>query len=89
MKIVLNKCFGGFGLSEEAYKELGIPWDGYGYEFDYDRSNPKLVEVIEKLGDRANGGFAELEVVEIPDDVLWEISNYDGIETIHESHRSW
>ena len=31
MKVVINKCFGGFGLSKEAYKFLNIPWDGYGF----------------------------------------------------------
>ena len=24
MKVVINKCYGGFGLSEEACRELGV-----------------------------------------------------------------
>lgn len=28
MKIVINRCYGGFGLSEAAYDKLGIGWDG-------------------------------------------------------------
>lgn len=91
MKVVVNRCFGGFGLSEEAYKELGLPWDRYGYAYNSEelRSDPKLVEVVERLGDRASGSCARLRVVEIPDGVSWEIDDYDGRETVRESHRSW
>ena len=28
MKIAINRCFGGFGLSKAVYKELGIKHDG-------------------------------------------------------------
>lgn len=31
MKVVINKCFGGFSISEEAFKCLNLKWDGYGY----------------------------------------------------------
>ncbi len=90
-KIVVNRCYGGFGLSKAAYKELGIEWDGYGYAYcDYEkRTDSKLVEVVEKLGELANGQFAELEVVDIPDGVDWEIDYYDGVETVRERSRSW
>lgn len=89
MKIVINKCYGGYSLSREAYEFLGLTWDDYGYEFSEDRSNPKLVECVETLGESANGAFAELEVVEIPDDVDWEIEDYDGVEWVSEKHRTW
>ena len=91
MKIVLNKCFGGFGLSEEAYKFLGLKWDKYGYTFcEYDkRTDKKLIECVEKLGDKASGHGAKLEVVEIPDNIEWTIENYDGVETCEEKHDSW
>jgi hypothetical protein len=89
MKIVINKCFGGYGLSKEAYKKLGIKWDGFGYKFIDDRSNPRLVKVVEQLGNKASGALAELKVVEIPDDISWEIDDYDGIESIDEVHNSW
>jgi hypothetical protein len=36
-----------------------------------------------------NGDFAELKVVEIPDDVQWQIEEYDGKEWIAEKHRTW
>jgi len=41
------------------------------------------------LGKKANGGYAELKVVEIPDDVDWEITEYDGLEQVEEKHRVW
>ena len=90
-KIVINRCYGGFGLSKEAYHFLGLEWDGYGflYNSDIERTDPKLVECVETLGPLANGLCSDLKVVEIPDDVIWEISDYDGIETVEEVHRSW
>lgn len=54
-----------------------------------DRTDPKLIQVIEELGKEANGACAEIVIVEIPDGIDWEISEYDGLETIHEKHRSW
>ena len=91
MKIVINKCYGGFGLSKEAYEYLGLAWDGHGYEYRYhgNRADHKLVECVETLGDIANGQFAKLKVVEIPDDVEWEIEEYDGVEWVAEVHRTW
>jgi hypothetical protein len=88
MKIVINTVYGGYQLSEKAYQELGLKWDGYGFAFDEDRANPKLVAVVEKLGD-CSGETAKLEVVEIPDGVDWEIEEYDGKEWISEKHRTW
>lgn len=89
MKVVINKCFGGeFGLSDKAKKklgELGVQYD----PFDIDRNNPKLIRVIEELGEEADGSFALLKVVEIPDDVQWKITARDGIEQIEEVHRVW
>lgn len=91
MKVVVNKCYGGFSLSEKAYEFLGLEWDGYGYAYnDYDlRTDEKLIKCVETLGNKASGRFANLKVVEIPDDVEWEIDYYDGIEKIEEIHRSW
>ena len=89
MKVVINKCFGGFGLSVRAYKFLNIPWDGYGYEFIEDRSNHTLVKCVEALGEDASGSFAKLKVVEIPDGVEWEIGEYGGTEWVAEKHRTW
>jgi len=53
------------------------------------RNDPALVQAVEELGDKANGCFAKLTVVEIPDDVKWQIEEYDGLEHIAEVHRVW
>jgi hypothetical protein len=162
MKIVINKCYGGFGLSARAVariaeiegrpcyffqrdrrKGLNAPeipttiekieadgsriglWNAYDipdphstlpsqgnwhemtmeqrqfsnqewalhtHEGRYShnkRNYAPLVQAAEELGEKANGGFADLHVVEIPDGVEYEIDEYDGVESIHEVHRSW
>lgn len=145
MRIAVNKCWGGFGLSKEAqalymekkygvdniyyYKTNTAGWGGKkstkedfikevdshyisitttdcGEEFDdyrkfnavwFDdyndsiefRSDPVLIKVLEELGDDANGDFAEIEIVDVPDDANVYIDNYDGMETVEEKHRSW
>jgi len=152
MKVVINKCFGGFSLSALAIKRLSelegkecyfykhnfsntykkIPiedckgytmWSAftegdedklneflntYPQDFsngkdEYDetyelisldirpniRHDKLLVMVVEELGDKANGMCAELEVIKIPDDVDYEIVEYDGFEHIAEKHRTW
>lgn len=78
MKIVLNKDFGGFGLSKKAYKYLGEEWDGM-------RTDEKLIKCVEELGREANGVCADLQVIEIPDNSFYKIYEYDGLETIYYS----
>lgn len=53
------------------------------------RTDPYLVQVIEKLGTEADGSYAQLKIVEIPDDVEWEIQEYDGSEWVAEKHNTW
>lgn len=134
MKVVINKCYGGFGLSRKATLALfdaapeffteddcpdrwisgfgqWVPIEGrsefahsnyssvfkkgekaYHLERSYDplfRAAPALVAVVEQFGEEASDSLAELEVVEIPDGVSFDIDEYDGIESIHETHRSW
>lgn len=91
MKIAINKSYGGFSLSKEAYDWLGIEWDGYGFAYTdtSERINPYLIECIETLGEKANGEYSELKIVEIPDDVEFTIEEYDGVEWIAEVHRTW
>ena len=140
MKIVLNDCYGGFGLSDTAedlyaeksgfklyrykqtkYKhcdgevayerckpgeEKGIftctmkkdlgdsfsdyPSESYFYSGGLERTDPILIEVVQELGvEAASGDLSELKIVDVPDDVSWEIDDYDGIEHRAESHRTW
>jgi hypothetical protein len=132
MKVVINTCYGGFGLSVKAvllyakYKGFKIypcvdvkgepkkyaplkkgdnpfivfysrtplkngefPDKSHFSETSIPRADTALVRVVEKLGEAANGKYSRLKVVEIPDDVKYEIDEYDGNESIHEVHRSW
>ena len=129
MKICINTCYGGFGLSEKGidrYAELaGIKLykedDRFGRknyfvepeefhkvhqedrkngnytesnrlffsDYDIERTDPILIQVVEELGEESWGEYAELKIVEIPDDLEYEIDDYDGRESIHERHRSW
>ena len=134
MKVVVNRCYGGFGLSEEAETEFlrrkGItayhysPKKGYNmrqvmsvpeskfrelqkqfknnpkelnHYYLYDkvsscmpRNDADLIAVVESMGsEKASGDYAELRIVEIPDDIEWEIDEYDGMEKVREKHRSW
>lgn len=95
MKVVINRRYGGFGISREArelyskyylerYKRIGDYHD-----YDVDRTDPILVRVVEELGEQADGGFAKLKVIEVPDDIEWTINDYDGIEWVAEVHRTW
>jgi hypothetical protein len=141
IKVVINNCFGGFGLSKEAcqlfwnikgqqvwieedikFKSIGLftVWlvppeerieskEESFYEMSMDerkdynetcslqtwycrevgRDDPTLIQVVEQLGDAANGSHAELRIVEIPDGVNWYIEEYDGLEHVAERHRTW
>lgn len=138
MKIVINKCYGGFGLSEKAVfryfelmnKPVWTEKTKYGFnnyyiispekritkipneefynlpldkrheynkacssetfnEYTICRADPLLVQVVEELGEEAGGRHASLKIVEIPDDIEWDIEEYDGTEWIAEKHRTW
>jgi hypothetical protein len=112
-KIVVNACYGGFGLSDEAvmryaklaminlirvegeiksichyYKDV-VSDDNYFSPHDLERDDPILIQVVEEMGEAANGDMSELRIANVPDDVIWYIDEYDGIETVSEVHRTW
>ena len=90
MKIVINTCYGGFGLSDEALKLYNeySEHDETNY-YHIERDDPALVRVVEELDEKADGNYASLKVVEIPDGVEWCIDEYDGMEHIAEEHSTW
>lgn len=61
----------------------------YFSDSDIERTDPFLIEVIKQLKDKANGSCAKLKIIEIPDDIEWEVKEYDGNEWIAEKHRTW
>jgi len=89
MKIVINKCYGGFGLSEVALTRYNNETGNNKQDWDIRRDDPVLVSIVEELGEDSWGGYSKLKVVEIPDDVEWQIHEYDGMQWIVETHRTW
>lgn len=54
------------------------------------RSDPSLVRVVEELQELSWGEYAHLKVLDIPDDVIWEIWHLDsGTEIVKEVSREW
>ena len=97
--IIVNTCYGGFGLSEQAktmYLELTKEVERSEHFFvdqDVSRDDPALVRVVTELGIKASSGLhAKLGIVHIPDDVPsdgWIIQEFDGFEFVAEKHRTW
>lgn len=133
MKLVINSCYGGFGLSPKAlkrylelkgkqayfYKQITYMWENNAVKFqridsvdvrngglfnycttedqgeflndwpsnifhssDISRNDKCLIQVVEELGEEANGSYSNLEVVEIENGRWYKIDEYDGYESI-------
>lgn len=79
MKFVINLCYGGFSLSEQAAAALGL--DSV-YD-DIDRNDERLIALVEQDAEAASGAHADLAVAEIPDEATdWYIDEYDGSESL-------
>ena len=97
MQVVINTKVGGyFALSKDAIeyiqkkiKDKDQKKSVGSYAFEQDRSNPILVEVVRKLKAKADGNNAALKIIEIPDDIEWQIFAINGEEWIAEKHRTW
>ena len=88
-----NKPYRFLILAEDAGKDSD--GDIYDYnvidESDIARNDPLLIEIIKEVGEENAGAEdSEIKLVEIPDDVEWQIDcdNY-GRECIVEKHRRW
>jgi hypothetical protein len=138
MKIVINRCYGGFEMSRKAEDEYlrrkgkqAYFYKQTKYEFrngvneyqriladdneffhytttkdlgetcnkfpdktlfmdrSVERTDPDLICVVEHLGKAASGPCSELSIIDIPDGIEYEIDEYDGLESVEETHRSW
>ena len=87
VKVVKDKTNPIFG--SDFYKNGVVNDENYFWDHDIERSDPILIETIAALGDKANHWCSNLKIVTIPDDVDWEIHEYDGREHIAEKHRTW
>jgi len=85
-KIVYNSSYGGFGLSDEAeirYRELTDNINNEDFDVCIiDRADPVLVQVVEELGDKANGTHARLRIADVPPGTHYRIDEYDGYESV-------
>lgn len=85
-KVVINVCFGGYGsFSEEAiklYKELGGQAEVRKDRILVGRTDEILIQVIERLGSKADGEYSSYEIEEVPDGFDWDIDEYDGAESL-------
>jgi len=96
-KIVINACFGGFDLSDEAIamfrERKGIAdTERPTYADEIARDDADLIAVVEALGGKANTPHSEWKVVEVPmwlQEKGWLIEEYDGREYIAEMHCTW
>ena len=81
-KVVINVCYGEFGLSEEAIDRF-LELSGKSLSFDtIERDDPILVQVVEELGSNSFDLGTKLKVVEVPAGQLYRIDEYDGFESI-------
>lgn len=48
-----------------------------------ERTDPILVQVVEELGEKANGPYAKLRIEDIPAGTLYRIDEYDGYESVN------
>ena len=88
-KLVINTCYGGFGLSERALKALAIikgmteesPEHLRVWQYGIPRHDHDLVDVVELLGAEASGDSANLEIVTI-EGAHFRIKEYDGYERV-------
>lgn len=97
MKIVINKCTGGFGLSRYALAELkklkGISpepsTDDPTFITELKRNDPDLIFIVEKLGQYADSDYSSLEIIEIPDVDFEIIADDSGPEIVVEVGHYW
>ncbi len=94
-KVVINGCFGGFGVSELGARWLlengasssKVSFRRHGPDVyvtcDLERHDPLLVRMVETLGKDANGRHAKLCVREL-EQPLYRIDEYDGSESVEE-----
>lgn len=93
-KVVINKYYGGMGLSNEAIELLAkrknisliTIRDRIDLVNNIPRHDKDLVDIVEELGEKANGNFASLDIQTIEGN-KYLIIDYDGAEEIYTPER--
>lgn len=86
MKVLYNTRYGGFSFSKEFVEEFNkrhpdrkpslTKWNA-------DRTDPDIIALFEEMGSEwSSGRCAILAIEEIPDDVEYDIHEYDGQEDV-------
>lgn len=75
--------------SKKPLKNGKYEENSYFSQNEIDRDDKDLVKVVKKLKKKSFGEHAKLIIVKVPFDIKWEISEYDGNESVEEKHRSW
>lgn len=81
-------------LNKVVYNVRRVNDDGIAYAYSKEfRTHPDLIDVLEQMGDAANGPYSRLKLVTIDDPNITlddiEIHDDEGCETIHEVRRIW
>lgn len=88
-EIVINICWGGFGISQQAVEwlrsenvsEEELEEINRGWPTAKARMHPKLIECVRTLGKEADGMNSKLHIVTFEGNKI-RIEDYDGMEAI-------
>lgn len=86
MEIMINKRYGGFGLSIEACLKyldaVGYVMDPHYLCHEIDRTDKIMIRIVKDLGTKAHTHFSEIgiRVIDPKFEKFYEIEEYDGME---------
>lgn len=80
MKVIINNCYGGFGIRKDVVTNLGYKgYECYSYNL---RTDSRVIAMVEN-GEDVGAPYSELVIATIPDNVDWWIDEYDGLEDLY------
>ena len=87
-EVLYNKCYGGYSFSKEAMREYYERTQKEPEDHDQGRGIPRtdqdMIEIVKRLGDKANGTHARIAIERIPKKYakFFSIGEYDGYECV-------
>lgn len=100
-QVIINKSYGALHFNDEVialYKKRNPHNIVDLTDHDLLRQNVFVIGIVKEIGVMNSAGEyinvhetpgRPIKIVDIPDDVEWELCEYDGIEHIAEKHRTW